>query len=137
MAFEKLTNNLKDLNESGQDFVKISAEYYKLSLFKNGMMGLIGGAVLALRATFALISLLFISVGLAIVIGDSLDSASLGYFIVGGIYLIIFILIFLFAGKPLERMLLIKFSKIAFTEDSIEEASPVKHVKTSIDESIQ
>ncbi|AWH73750.1 hypothetical protein DCS32_06145 [Dokdonia sp. Dokd-P16] len=131
MAFEKLTNNLKGLTDNGQEYAKVTAEYYKLSLFKNGMRGLVSGANLALRATFGLIAMMFFSIGLSIVIGESLDSLSAGFFIVGGIYLVIFFLIFLFAAKPLETMLLKKYSKLAFSEDSISKASPLAPVVTN------
>ena len=130
MAFEKLTNNLKDLTDNGQQYAKVTAEYYKLSLFKNGMRGLVSAANLGLRATFGLIALMFFSIGLAIVIGESLESLSSGFFIVGGGYLVIFLLIFLFVAKPLETMLLKKYSKLAFSDDSISEASPLSPVVT-------
>ncbi len=139
MAFEKLTDNLKGLTDNGQQYAKVTAEYYKLSLFKNGMRGLVSAANMAIRATFGLLALLFLSIGLAIVIGDALDSASKGYFIVGGIYIVIFLLIFLFAGKPLERMLLTKYSKMAFSDDSFKEtpsAGASMLIKNKIDESI-
>ena len=59
MAFEKLTDNLKGLTDNGQQYAKVTAEYYKLSLFKNGMRGLVSAANMALRATFGLLALLF------------------------------------------------------------------------------
>lgn len=139
MAFEKLTNNLKGLTDNTQQYAKTTAEYYKLRLFKNGMKGLIGVANLTLRATFGLLFLLFVSIGLAIYIGEQMESASAGYFIVGGFYFLIFLLIFAFAAKPIEKMLLEKYSKMAFKNNStIEEdaivaasqatpASPVTH----------
>lgn len=130
MAFEKLTNNLKGLTDNGQEYAKVTAEYYKLSLFKNGMRGLVSSANLALRATFGLIAMMFFSIGLSIVIGESLDSLSVGFFIVGGIYLVIFFLVFLFAAKPLETMLLKKYSKLAFSDDSLPDVSPVAPVAT-------
>jgi len=130
MAFEKLTNNLKGLTDNGQEYAKVTAEYYKLSVFKNGMQGLVGAANLGIRATFGLIAMMFFSIGLAIVIGESLDSLSSGFFIVGGGYLVIFFLILLFAAKPLETMLLKKYSKLAFSKDSLPDVSPVASVAT-------
>ncbi len=130
MAFEKLTENVKELTDNTQEYIKTSAEYYKLSIFRTSMKGLIGFANVALRATFALIALLFLSVGLAIVIGEAMDSASAGYFIVGVFYIIVFILIFMFAKKPLERFLLTKYSTMAFndkiTRQTVAEADPLK-----------
>ncbi len=123
MAFEKLGNNIKDLSGNTQEYIKITAEYYKLSLFKNSMKGIIGIAKLTIRGVFGLLFLVFTSIGLAIYIGEQMDHASAGYFIIGGIYLVIFILIFLFASKPLERFLLEKYSKMVFSEESITEGS--------------
>ncbi|TVZ52641.1 phage holin family protein [Dokdonia sp. Hel_I_53] len=136
MAFEKLTNNLKGLTDNGQEYANHTAEYYKLSLFKNGMKGLIGAANLGMRVTIALISLVFISIGIAIVINESLNSLSAGYFIVGAFYFLVFILVFVFAAKPVERMLLTKFSKIAFSNHTPDEVMPEETTKPFIDENI-
>lgn len=117
MAFEKLTENIKGLTSNTQEYVKHSSEYYKLKIFKNSMKGLIGVANVALRATFGLICLLFLSVGVAIVISEAMDSPSAGYFIVGAFYFVVFILVFIFAKKPIERYLLLKYSKMVFNDD--------------------
>lgn len=117
MAFEEITNSIKGFTENTQDYVKVSSEYYKLSLFKNGMKALVGTADLALKIIFGIFSLLFISVGVAVYINFQIDSSFTGYFIVGAFYLIIVILVSLLARKPLEKMFLEKYSKAAFNED--------------------
>ncbi|RMB63208.1 hypothetical protein EAX61_02095 [Dokdonia sinensis] len=138
MAFEKLTDNIKELTSNTEQYIKTSAEYYKLSIFRNSMKGLIGFANVAIRATFALIALLFISVGVAIIIGESMENASAGYFIVGAFYVVVFLLIFAFAKKPIEKMLLMKYSKMAFNEKMSETTvtTAVTQPKSTIHESV-
>ena len=138
MAFEKLTENVKELTGNTQEYIKSSADYYKLSIFRTSMKGLIGFANVAIRATFALIALLFISIGVAIIIGESMESASAGYFIVGVFYVVIFLLIFVFARKPLEKFLLTKYSTMAFNNKVTEAtvASAVNPSKSTIHESV-
>lgn len=135
MAFEQITNSIKGLTDNTQDYVKVTSEYYKLSLFRNGMKGLVGTANLVIRGTFGILCLVFLSIGLAIYISNQMDNSSAGYFIVAGGYFIIFLLITFFAKKPLERMLLEKYSKMVYDQEkmnvnetavAIHQASPLK-----------
>ncbi len=119
MAFERLTNNLKGLTDNGQEYLKISKDYYKLRLFKHSMKALIGVATLTIRGIFGLIFLLFISVGVAIALSQYFENAAAGFFLVGGFYLLVFLLIYFFAKDPMEKMLLEKYSKMAFAKETL------------------
>jgi len=57
-----------------------------------------------------------ISFALAIVISEAIGVPSSGYFIVGGFYLIVFVLIFIFGKEPIEKLVLRKFSKAVFND---------------------
>lgn len=136
MAFEQLTNHLKEISDTTQDLVINNAKYYKLVAFKQGMKVLIGFATLSIRGIFGLIFMMFMSVGAAICLGERMNSASSGFFIVGGFYFLLFILILIFAKKPLEQYLLEKYSKIVFEDDTDAEAQEDKVVKRIADENI-
>lgn len=136
MAFEKLTNNLKGLTDNGQEYAKVTADYYKLSLFRNGMKAVVNATNVTLKATFAIIAAMFFSIGFAILIGELLESPSVGFFIVGGFYLILFLLVIVFAGKSIEKMLLKKYSKIAFSDDALSDEDIVVSNQNNSDESI-
>lgn len=116
MAFEKLSNSVHDLNNNVQAFMHSNAEYYKLKAFKQGMKGatsLVRFLVLGFLLSTAGI---MISFALAIVISEAIGVPSSGYFIVGGTYLIIFVLIFIFGKEPIEKLVLKKFSKAVFND---------------------
>jgi len=137
MAFKLLTENL---NESGiklQEYIKDSAEYYKLRIFKNAMKlstSLIN--MLVLGGIFMLF-LMFFSFGIAMWLGGTLESLPLGFFVVGGFYLTIFLLVLFFGKKHIDKAILTKFSELVmedpekdarmFNEDvSLEDANGTK-----------
>jgi len=116
MAFEKLTNSIHDLNDNVRDLAKSSTEYYKLDLYKKIIKGVISLVNMLLLGFISLIALLFLSIALAIWIGNALEKPSAGFYIVGAFYVVIFILIWLFGKKPLEKFILIKSSKNIFND---------------------
>lgn len=116
MAFEKLSNSIHELNENIQAYLHSNSEYYKLKAFKNGMKGatsLVRFLILGFLLSTAGIMLSF---ALAIVISEAIGIPSSGYFIVGGFYLLIFLLIFIFGKEPIEKLVLRKFSKAFFND---------------------
>ncbi len=120
MAFKLLTENLSESGRKLQDYIENSAEYYKLRLFKHAMKlstSLIN--MLALGGIFMLF-LMFFSFGIAMWLGGILDSMLLGFFIVGGFYLIVFLLILFFGKKQIDKAILSKFSELVI-EDSEKE----------------
>jgi hypothetical protein len=116
MAFEKLTNSINDLNENFRDLAKSSAEYYKLDLYKKIIKGVISLMNMLLLGFICLIALFFISIALALGIGDALGNPSAGFFIIGGFYLLIFVIIWFFGKKHIEKIILIKSSRNFFND---------------------
>ena len=116
MAFEKVSNSVHDLNNNVQSFLHSNSEYYKLKAFKQGMKGatsLVRFLVMGFLLSTAGVMLSF---ALAIVISEAIGVPSSGYFIVGGFYLIVFVLIFIFGKEPIEKLVLRKFSKAVFDD---------------------
>ncbi|WP_026932906.1 phage holin family protein [Christiangramia echinicola] len=116
MAFEKVSNSVHDLNNNVQSFLHSNSEYYKLKAFKQGMKGatsLVRFLVMGFLLSTAGVMLSF---ALAIVISEAIGVPSSGYFIIGGFYLIVFVLIFIFGKEPIEKLVLRKFSKAVFDD---------------------
>ena len=67
-----------------------------------------------LMGFFFLTAFWILTLALAIWISDALDSPSSGFFIVGGFYLLIFLLILFVFGKYIEKAMLVKFSRVYF-----------------------
>lgn len=121
MGFSKVNEHFSEFKEEIQSYVKTRFDLLQLQLlkqvtdFSSRLLKLIIGAV-----TFTFF-ILFTSFGAAFLIGEYLDNISYGFFIVGGFYLFVFLLIILF-GKYLLRTQLvrafsfkiIKISKIKF-----------------------
>lgn len=116
MAFEKLTNSINDLNENVRELASSTTEYYKLDLYKKIIKGVISLVNMMLLGFICLIALLFISLAIAIAIGTAMNQPSAGFFIVGAFYFLIFILIWFFGKKPIEKIILIKSSRTFFND---------------------
>ncbi|WP_114492301.1 hypothetical protein [Candidatus Ulvibacter alkanivorans] len=119
MAFESLSNNFRETSEKLQEYGTSTAEYYKLRLFKSSMKGAISLVNLLVFGSLFLFVLLFLSVGMAFLIGNSLGKVSYGFFIMGGFYGIITLLMYIFGRNTIERNMLIKFSRLVYDEDDI------------------
>ncbi len=116
MAFEKLTNSIKDLNENVRDIANSSTEYYKLDLYKKIIKGVISLVNMMLLGFISLIAFFFLSMALAVGIGDGMDNPGLGFLIVGAFYVIIFGIIWKFGKKPIEKIVLLKSSRNFFND---------------------
>lgn len=117
MAFEKISNSIHDLNSNIQGFIHSNSEYYKLVAFKQGMKGATALVRFLIMGFLLSVAGMMLSFALAIVISEAIGEPSSGYFIVGGFYLIVFILIFIFGKEPIEKLILRKFSKAVFNEN--------------------
>ena len=121
MSIFNLSEHINKVSDDAKKYLNSSLEYYKLDSFKKMMDGAVSLVNLMVSGSIFLIFILFISVGVAIVIGESLGSLSYGYFIVAGIYLVIYVLYKLF-GKPfITEIVLRKYSKVFFNESSQED----------------
>jgi hypothetical protein len=112
-----ITDNFKEFTTATQDYIESSISYHKLDLFKKVMKGVVSGSHKLILGFFLLIALLFLSVALAIYLGEYLDSIALGYLIVGGCYLILMFILSLFLKKFLEKKILNKASAQFFNEN--------------------
>jgi uncharacterized membrane protein len=100
-----LTDNLREFTTAAEDYIESSISYHKLDLFKKVMKGVVAGSYQLILGFFLLIALLFLSVALAIFLGELLDSTALGYLIVGGFYLLVMIICSFFLKRTLEKIL--------------------------------
>jgi len=125
MSIFNISEHISKVSDDAKKYLNSSLEYYKLDSFKKMMDGAVSLVNLMVSGSIFLIFILFISVGVAIVIGESLGSLSYGYFIVAGIYLLLFILYKLF-GKPLiTEIVLKKYSKVFFNDSTQEDVLDV------------
>ena len=116
MAFDKLTNSINELNENLQSFAHSNVEYYKLEFFKQAMKGATSLVRFMVLGAIILLALFLISFAVAIAISEAIGVPSAGYFIVGGFYILLFILVMIFGKEPITKIMLQKFSRIFFND---------------------
>jgi Zn-dependent protease with chaperone function len=119
MAFKSLADNLETTGKKAEEYLTNTAEYYKLRLFKSSMKFATSLVNMLLLSGAGLFVLSFFSVGLAIVIGNALESTASGFFIVGGIYSVVLILILLFGKDIIVKSLLYRFSELLADDEDL------------------
>ena len=118
---DSISDNLHRLNENIKSFAASTAEYYKLDLFNKGMKGATAMVKGLLMGFFFLTAFWLLSLALAIWISDALDSPSSGFFIIGGFYLLLFLLVLFVFGKYIDRFMLVKLSRMYFEKTGAED----------------
>lgn len=116
MAFDELKENTEDIQAQAQAYIESSVAYYKLWGFKVAMKS----TTVILKFTLILLCfsmvLMFCSVAVALAIGKALDSYSLGFLIVAGVYAVFTGLLFLVKDKIMEGKIMENFSEIFFND---------------------
>jgi sterol desaturase/sphingolipid hydroxylase (fatty acid hydroxylase superfamily) len=116
MAFEELKENTENIQEQTKAYLESNLAYYKLWGFKVAMKSTTMLLKLTLIVLCFLMVLLFCSLAGAFAIGKALDNYPFGFLIMGGIYLVITLLLFLIKDKIVEGPILEKFSEIFFND---------------------
>jgi len=112
-----LSDNFREFTKAAEDYIESSIRYHKLDLFKKIMKGVVAGSYQLILSFFLLIALFFLSLALAMFLGELLDSTALGYLIVGGFYLFVMIICSFFMKGTLEKILVKKASTQFFNHN--------------------
>ncbi len=84
------------------------------------MKGAISLVNLLVYGSLSLFVMLFISIGAAFWLNTFFEGAFVGFFIIGGVYGVILICMFIFGRKIIESKLLMSFSGLLYDEDDPE-----------------
>lgn len=117
----KLSDHFDNLSQDTSDVLKKSIAYYKLDLFKKVALSLVSGGQFILKVGILVLVLFFVSLGFAFLIGNRLGSVSYGFFIMGGFYVLLLIIISLFGKKMLEKPVFSFLNKILRSGNDLEE----------------
>ncbi len=115
MAFEEVKENLSEAEATARSYIESSREFYKLKGFRVLMKGVMVFVKIASVGIMLMMALLFLSISAAFWIGTELEKTSYGFLIVGGFYLFVGLLIYIFRHS-LRKPLLKKFSEFYFDE---------------------
>lgn len=88
----KITEKLEDYAENKVELVKLEMEEKISRIIVKAIQAVIFGIT-------ALMFLAFLTLGIAIVINNALNSTYLGYIIISGFYLLIFVSLFIFKNN--------------------------------------
>lgn len=97
--------------EIGKKYVEKTISYYKLKLLKTLTENVSNMIKAIIISVFSIIMLLFLSISLAIYIGNKLENNVFGYLIVSAIYLIIVIIVYL-SRKMIDKKVIQAISRI-------------------------
>lgn len=113
MALEELKDNVTEADRNVRSYLKNTEEYYKLKGFKIAMHSITSLIKILMLGSIALLSLFMISFALAHGIGQWLDNIFLGFLIMGGFYILLGWIAYMFR-KKLDGRILRKFSEYFF-----------------------
>lgn len=114
MAFEELKENTEHIQEQVQSYIDTNLAYHKLRIFKVAMKSTTAILKFILIALCFGMVLLFCSIALALGLGNMLENNMYGFLLVGAIYLVVTLVLYLLKDIIIEGPILTKFSKIFF-----------------------
>lgn len=92
--FESVNETTGKMSDAGQTYLKKTEEYYTLKAFQQLTLSISLVAKALVIGGLLFITLMFLAVAGAIVIGNWLDHVALGYVIVAGVFLITTVIIY-------------------------------------------
>ncbi len=112
MAFSRISQHIDGLKQDIYAYVNAKIEYLELKMIKvvTETSAKIVKGVMA--AFFFVMFLGMVSMAVAIFVGQLLGDLSYGFFIVAGFYLLLMLLVLLFAKRVLQRKILKALSKV-------------------------
>ncbi len=116
MAFQRLKEQISELQTDSEKVLQSNIHYYKLWLFKVLTRTMTDFTKILVLGSIAFLVFLFVAIASAFAIGMYLDNNALGFLIVGGILFVILLFVLIFKKGLVEKPLLSKMSKIYFKE---------------------
>lgn len=117
--FKNITNKLQEIVLRLEDFMESNIEYYKLRLFKATMKTVVSLVNLIIFGSLFLFVMIFLAIGFALWLGYLIGHSWAGFLIIGGFFLLLFVLMLLFGRKLIEGKILYHFSGIMHDEEEL------------------
>ena len=114
MAFEPLKDNFHHLEDDVKDYIDAQKEYYKLLALKYVAKSVLSIIKITLFALIISMAFLFLSIGVAFDLGEHWGDNALGFLFIGGLYLMVFILLFIFRKKLFRKSILKHFTDVFY-----------------------
>lgn len=127
MAFEELKERINLLPTEVEDLAKSNIEYYKLTAFKHIVRSVSCGVKTIIIGFAFLFLSFFLAIAGALALGELLGSYALGFVCIAGFFLLIILIILLLGRFIIDTPLLLKFSKLFFSEDKKDNETVTRH----------
>jgi len=113
---EEIKYNFSEIKSEAKSFLDTNLDYYQLLGFKitSRALGLI--FKIFVITLFLSIAVMFLSIAGALAIGRALESYTQGFLIVGGIYILFAVIIYVCRKALIDIPILKKFSDIFFND---------------------
>jgi len=112
MSKKDLGKHFDDLSEDAKVYIKSEVEYYKLDAYRKLIKSTSFMLRFIVKVGVIVILLSFFSIALALFIGEQFQHNYMGFLIIAGIYLIVFILLSIFGKAVINKWVLIIFNSI-------------------------
>lgn len=129
--FQDLTDSFHNVVDRVEDYASSTTEYYKLRIFKYSMKGALSLVNLLVFGSLSLFVMLFLSVGAALWLGTLFEQVFIGFLLIGLLYGIALILMYVFGRRIMEKKLLYKFSTLVYDDDDL---SPKMKARKEVEE---
>lgn len=116
MALDNIKDDLHQIQLDTKAYVETSVEYYKLRGFKMVMKSTTMFLKLMLLTLTITMMLICASIAASLAIGEAVESTTLGFVIVAGIYFVLFVLILLVRPRFIEKAIIKRFSEIFYND---------------------
>lgn len=94
--FEDLKHTTDKTSDIGERYIRASHQYFRLKVFQQLTISLSMAVKVLVVGTFLFGGLIFLSIAGAIELGNELDSYSLGFLLVGLIYMVLSLIFYVF-----------------------------------------
>ena len=98
-VFEDVNHTASKVSHIGECYIRASHQYFRLKIFQQLTLSLSLVAKVLAVGSFLFAALVFLSIAAALEIGNSLNSYSLGFLLVGLIYVILCIMVYMLRSK--------------------------------------
>lgn len=98
-VFENINNTTEKATNIGERYIKSSHQYFKLKIFQQLTLSLSLMAKILAVGVFLFAGLVFLSVAASIELGEVVGSYSQGFLLVGLIYIVLAVLIYILRAK--------------------------------------
>lgn len=120
MENKTIFENISELKENLQQYLETKLSYYGITAFEKAVKMLTAFAAQGFVGMLMLIAFIFLSAAAAIYIGTLLESTELGLLIVGGFYLVLGLIFYLFRRKIFSPIIIKVLVNIFFQDDEDE-----------------